>query len=49
MKTIKAKELTGAEFLRNLVLWMNSRNEFLNDNKSILSLIAEYRKYLNTL
>jgi hypothetical protein len=35
----------GAKVLRDLVLWLNDRDEYLNDNKSILTLISEYQKY----
>ena len=44
MKTQNTK--SGVSFLRNLVFWLNQRNEYLNENKTPLALIAEYRKYL---
>jgi len=34
----------GAEKLRNIVEWMNSRDEYLNENKSHLQLIKEFNK-----
>jgi len=36
---------TNVEILRNLVLWCNSRNEYLNDNKTINQLLKEYFAY----
>jgi hypothetical protein len=37
----------GAEFLRDLVKWLNQRSEVLNENKSPLTLINEYRNIHN--
>lgn len=34
----------GAERLRKIVEWMNSRNEHLNQNKNYLDLIEEFDK-----
>lgn len=34
----------GAEYLRRLVKWMDSRPELLNEDKSHLDLIVEYNK-----
>ncbi len=34
----------GSEKLRNVVEWMNSRDEYLNENKSHLQLIKEFNK-----
>lgn len=34
----------SAEFLRNMVAWMNRRPETLNDGKTIDQLIMEYKK-----
>tara|TARA_R100001126_G_scaffold99198_1_gene74422 strand:- start:354 stop:503 length:150 start_codon:yes stop_codon:yes gene_type:complete len=33
----------SAEFLRNMVAWMNRRPETLNDGKTIDQLIMEYK------
>jgi len=46
MKTKKKEQPDGANFLRDLVLWMNARNEWINENKTPLTLIKEYRDYL---
>lgn len=43
------KSAKGAQFLRNLVLWLNDRNEYNNYKKSVPALIKEYKRYLNTL
>lgn len=40
--------LDGSEFLRNLVEWMNSRPESLNEGKTTAKLICEYKNYLYT-
>jgi hypothetical protein len=39
----------GAAHLRNLVAWMNDRNETLNENKSALDVRGEYNIYLRDL
>lgn len=36
----------GAEYLRKLVEWLNSRPETMNENKSMLTLIAEFNKHI---
>ena len=36
------KPKNGVIYLRRLVEWLNSRPEFLNENKSHLDLIVEY-------
>jgi hypothetical protein len=47
VKQLKTKEeYNGANFLRDLVLWLNRCNEYYNVNKSPLTLIKEYRIYL---
>ena len=43
MKT-KTEKVTGANCLRMIVEWMNQRDEYLNDNKSLLTLIGEYNQ-----
>jgi hypothetical protein len=42
----KDKTKNGAEELRNIVTWMNNRDEYLNENKTLLTLIGEYNTYL---
>lgn len=43
---IKSKKLNGAEYLRKLVEWLNSRPETMNQNKSTLTLIGEFNKHI---
>jgi len=38
----KSIKRNGADYLRRLVLWLDSRDEYLNDNKSHLDLIVEF-------
>ena len=38
----ESKSLDGVNKLRDIVNWLNSRNEYLNENKSHLQLIKEF-------
>lgn len=38
-------DINNADYLRNLVLWLNARPEFMNDGKSIATLVNEYRTH----
>lgn len=38
----KSVKRNGAKYIRELVEWMNSRPEVMNENKSHLDLIVEY-------
>ena len=49
MKKVKIGKKNGGKFIRDLVLWLNSRDEYLNDNKTILTLISEYQNYLKSI
>lgn len=41
----KAPHKNNADLLRSLVLFLNARNEHLNDNKTIKQLLKEYEDY----
>lgn len=50
--TNKAKqgdESAGADFLRRLVYWLNSRDEHKNSNKSPIQLMNEFKKRLKSI
>ena len=49
MRKVELNKRNGAKFLRDLVLWLNSRDEYLNDNKTILTLISEYQNYRESI
>ena len=36
------------DFIRNMVKWMDSRPEYLNQGLTINQLVKEYNKYLNS-
>ena len=38
--------LESAQYLRDLVHWLNSRNEHLNENKNVTQLRSEFDKTL---
>jgi hypothetical protein len=44
--TIESNPLEGVELLRDAAYWSGTRHEYLNDNKSPMQIIEEYKQYL---
>ena len=42
MKNLETSQKDGAGLIRDVVNWMNNRNEGLNQNKTVKQLILEY-------